>query len=771
MPNRSWIMPGMPNDDNRDYLPEAIRGSDMVVNENGNNSLPYPERLTEYATLADDGERRVWYEYVPASYDGSADVPLVVSLHGGLMTGWGQAIYSSWTLVAERAGFIVLFPNASARKIWMVECERQTLEVLSRPNPEGFYMHIPPDDPDDNRDMAAVLSMIEAMKGKYRIDAGRIFLHGMSMGDIMASQLARHYGGMFAGQAGAAGIVWPEVLFDAQGEPRGRGGPIPVWHSRMEHDSVPFHEEETGAFVGLNRDYWRRVNGCAERPAIRIRGERNFAFYKGESADYVFLDVKNRDHGQTFDDAELVWDYFFSGMRRTPDGAIAGGETELPRQGDEYAVALAAGSRFALLNGNVAFMRGAAFSHDKLKYHGLQGGTIVRGSYLLAPLSFIAAALSAHYAAGEEGMTAELTLPDGRTLQFARGSIGCVREGRIVSMLCEAVWRDGEMYVSAQWAFQSLLNWHVSTCDGVLYATDHHAELSLNMARLLREEVLRDDEEGAGAQDEGPAKRSGTAEADAAETDAEETDAEETDATETDAAETGAASESPNTDAGTTAMDDKLRTLGQFMQARRSANYRELQPFAEPHGIVLLGDSITEGFPVHELLSSKRRIYNRGISGDTSAGVLDKLAHLAVGLSPSLIVLMIGTNDLGQGEAPEAIAGRIKSIGAALKEALPRTRIAVQSVLPVNDRAEPELPFPVVGSRTNEDIRRLNGLIAEAAAGLDIEYISQYDRLADADGRLRQAYTYDGLHLTIAGYAVLRAAIQELIDEGEGAGR
>ena len=38
---------GTPNDENRDYLPEAIKGSDMVVNENGNNSQPYPERLLE----------------------------------------------------------------------------------------------------------------------------------------------------------------------------------------------------------------------------------------------------------------------------------------------------------------------------------------------------------------------------------------------------------------------------------------------------------------------------------------------------------------------------------------------------------------------------------------------------------------------------------------------------------------------------------------------------------------------------------------------------
>ena len=34
-------------------------------------------------------------------------------------------------------------------------------------------------------------------------------------------------------------------------------------------------------------------------------------FIKGKKADYIFRDVKNRDHGQTFDDAEICWDYLF----------------------------------------------------------------------------------------------------------------------------------------------------------------------------------------------------------------------------------------------------------------------------------------------------------------------------------------------------------------------------------------------------------------------------------------------------------------------------
>ena len=65
--HKIFILPGEPNDANREYLPEAIKGSNMVVNENGNNSQVYPPGLKEYKGCLADGVEDVWYEYVPAS--------------------------------------------------------------------------------------------------------------------------------------------------------------------------------------------------------------------------------------------------------------------------------------------------------------------------------------------------------------------------------------------------------------------------------------------------------------------------------------------------------------------------------------------------------------------------------------------------------------------------------------------------------------------------------------------------------------------------------
>lgn len=491
MKGKIFILPGMPDDDNREYLPEAIKGSELVVNENGNNSQVYPERLAEFIDKVVDDIEDTWYEYVPASYDGSRKVPLVVSMHGGLMTGWGQAIYTSWTLVADREGFIVLFPSAGLRRFWIVECEQEKLEAAATPREDGIYINMPPERPEDNHDMNLVLELIQRMKRKYEIDEDRVYIQGMSMGNMMTSQIARHYGQVFAGKAGSGGPSSPGLLFDDNDEVINQGGPLAVWQTRLEHDITPPHfEGDTEYVVRRNREYWKRINGCSHLPAIKIIGEDNFAFYKGEKADLVFRDVKNRDHGQTFDDAELVWDYLFSGSRRGKNGHILHEQPLEAREGDRFAIALLAGSDKAYLNNKLVRMRGAAMQRQKLKYHGLNGGAIVRGEYLCVPLSFATEVYNAKSTSAEDGRYAELVLPDGRTLQFARGSIGCVVDNRVQAMFCEAVFADGELYVPIQWISQKLFNHFASTCEDVLYITDHYAELSKNMAHLLRDEIL-----------------------------------------------------------------------------------------------------------------------------------------------------------------------------------------------------------------------------------------------------------------------------------------
>ena len=484
------LLAGIPDDDNREYLPERLKESEIVVNENGNNSQVYPANLKEMKACLIDDEDDTWYEYVPDSYDPSRKTPLVFSMHGGIMTGWAQCIYTSWSLVADREGFIVVYPNAHRRRFWQIECERRLFEELSAPNEEGIYMHDFPDDISRNNDVRMVFELLEIMKKKYNIDEERIYMQGMSLGNAMTAMMARHYGDHFAAMAGSAGPSTIGLLFDEHGNPVNDAGPLTVWQARMEFDQSPPGSTDTVEdVVAKNREYWLRINECVGLPELKIEGENNFAFYRGKKADYVFRDVKNRDHGQTFDEAELVWDYLFSGSKRKADGTIEYMEPICKREGDEYCFAAAPDCAYAWVHGKKMKMPAKSVMWQKLKYHGLQGKAKVRGEYCMIPASFIAEIMGASYV--EKNGRAEMALKDGRIIQIARGCMGCTVDNRVRAMLCEPIERYGMLYISAEWFWKDILNQHVSVCSQVMYATDHYALLSVNMARLIRD-LLKD---------------------------------------------------------------------------------------------------------------------------------------------------------------------------------------------------------------------------------------------------------------------------------------
>ena len=78
------------------------------------------------------------------------------------------------------------------------------------------------------------------------------------------------------------------------------------------------------------------------------------------------------------------------------------------------------------------------------------------------------------------------------------------------------------------------------------------------------------------------------------------------------------------------------------------------QNYCEKGATVLAGDSITEGYTHTELFAEYTAetgipVYNRGISGDTSDRLLERLEKTILNIKPKNLVLLIGTNDLGVG--------------------------------------------------------------------------------------------------------------------------
>src|SRR4051812_12645239 len=104
------------------------------------------------------------------------------------------------------------------------------------------------------------------------------------------------------------------------------------------------------------------------------------------------------------------------------------------------------------------------------------------------------------------------------------------------------------------------------------------------------------------------------------------------------------------------------------------ARHRALPNTSE--GIVFAGDSITASTPWSEYYSDIR---NRGIGGDTSVGLRERIDEIAESL-PKQLFINIGTNDLSSGVGVEEVAGNIRQIVAKVRSTSPTTEIYVVSV-------------------------------------------------------------------------------------------
>lgn len=168
---------------------------------------------------------------------------------------------------------------------------------------------------------------------------------------------------------------------------------------------------------------------------------------------------------------------------------------------------------------------------------------------------------------------------------------------------------------------------------------------------------------------------------------------------------------------------------------------------ASPGQIVFLGNSITDGGAWDELFSELPGIINRGISGDLTAGVLNRLDEVTR-RKPSKIFLLIGTNDLARGISTDSVLHNIFLIAKLIHKSSPATRLYIQSIFPVN-------PYyhKFAGHTSNTaKINTINQALAGSAGQLDYTFIDVFDVLKDADGLMDINLTNDGLHLKGPGY-------------------
>jgi lysophospholipase L1-like esterase len=161
----------------------------------------------------------------------------------------------------------------------------------------------------------------------------------------------------------------------------------------------------------------------------------------------------------------------------------------------------------------------------------------------------------------------------------------------------------------------------------------------------------------------------------------------------------------------------------------------------------MLGNSITEGGNWKKLLKDST-VINRGISGDVTFGVINRLDEI-VKRQPSKVFLLIGINDLSRKTPDEVILENLFSIVSKIRSGSPSTEVFVQSILPTNETFKNFIPnFKGKAS----SILTINTQLQRYANKMKFTYVDLYSKFLDANGLMDAKYATDGLHLNELGY-------------------
>lgn len=196
-----------------------------------------------------------------------------------------------------------------------------------------------------------------------------------------------------------------------------------------------------------------------------------------------------------------------------------------------------------------------------------------------------------------------------------------------------------------------------------------------------------------------------------------------------------------------------------FTKSSKVSDVKELD-----ENIVFFGDSITEQYEL-EKYYPKRNIINSGISGNRSEALIERLDKDVYKFNPSKVFILIGINDLCGHIEEEDILFNIQTVINGIKSNRKNATVYIESIYPLNYKMLEEKDHPYCRDIDNSKIQRINKKIKKIAKESNIEYIDVYNKLTDGEGKLKDMYTVEGLHLNNLGYLKVTSVLNKYIEE------
>jgi len=281
-------------------LPAALAAYDAIA---------FRARNRNNGSIISSGQRREYLLYVPRSYDPTKPAPLVISLHGAGCWPVLQRNFSGWNRLADREGFIVVYPAGVVRgaRIWRVS--------------RG---------PGLTQDVRFIADLIDKLASTYNIDRNRIYANGLSNGGGMSFALSCTLRDRIA----AVGLVGSAQTLPFQWCPDPR--PVPMINFHGTGDPMMPYEggttwiaSEVFPSASMWTAKWAKRNRCDAKPVESAAASdvmRREYIHCADDADVVFYTIRGGGHtwpggeqlpewfagptSRSIDATSVMWDFF-----------------------------------------------------------------------------------------------------------------------------------------------------------------------------------------------------------------------------------------------------------------------------------------------------------------------------------------------------------------------------------------------------------------------------------------------------------------------------
>ena len=180
-------------------------------------------------------------------------------------------------------------------------------------------------------------------------------------------------------------------------------------------------------------------------------------------------------------------------------------------------------------------------------------------------------------------------------------------------------------------------------------------------------------------------------------------------------------------------------------------DFKILNKYAPNNPIVFLGDSLTDFFPLNEYFHNGI-ICNRGIAGDTSIDILNRLDDVTC-LNPSILFLQIGINDVIYNKNLN-FKDLIDKIDKIINSFDSHTKKYIISLYPINKKDFTSSKV-VCRNANNNKVIEINKLLKNYCNDKGIEFIDIYPFLVNDKGNLKPEYSVEGLHINSLVYTII----------------